>query len=117
MVRRRQQSQQQQQQQQQPQQQQQLQCGGGGGGGSGKHPLPPADPDSLLFAAPHLPTRRKLTMMSMSCNMSSVSAAVGGNKAKDRAILLVELPAEVLVKILGYLSFNHISGLRMVRTD
>ncbi len=33
-----------------------------------------------------------------------------------RAVLLVELPAELLVKILNYLSFNEISHVRLVRS-
>ena len=38
----------------------------------------------------------------------------GGSAGLDRSILIVELPAEILVKILNYMSFKEISHLRMV---
>lgn len=79
----------------------------------------PSDPDSLLFAVPfnfmssRTGSSTNFVSRTFSSNMSSVSNA----PCPDRDILLVELPAEVLVKILGYLSFKTISEIRMVRRD
>lgn len=75
------------------------------------------DTDSL-FAIPSSSSRycygggRFRHRSSMASNMSSVSSA--NPNPVGRAILIVELPAEVLVKILSYLSFNQVSGLRLV---
>ena len=44
---------------------------------------------------------------------SSLSFAVASN-GDARAMLIVELPAEILFKILNYMSFKEISYLRMV---
>ena len=38
----------------------------------------------------------------------------GGGSNLNRAILIVELPAEILVKILNYMSFKEISQVRLV---
>ena len=39
----------------------------------------------------------------------------GNNTQLNRSILIVELPAEILVKIMNYMSFNEISQVRLVR--
>lgn len=78
----------------------------------------PADPDALLFAVPQAfnvtsswtSSSANFVSRTFSSNMSSVSNA----PSPDRDILLVELPAEVLVKIIGYLPFKTISEIRMV---
>ena len=49
----------------------------------------------------------------MASNMSSVSTAADKEKG-PRAKHIVELPAEVLVKILGFLSFKNVSQCRLV---
>ena len=43
-------------------------------------------------------------------------ARINGNYSQlNRSILIVELPAEILVKIMNYMSFNEISQVRLVR--
>ena len=86
----------------------------GGNNGSGMN-ASAKDTDSL-FAIPSSASMRFRHRSSMASNMSSVSAAANASNP-NRAILLVELPAEILVKILSYLSFNEVSKLRMVSYD
>lgn len=49
----------------------------------------------------------------MASNMSSVSTAAEKEKG-PRAMHIVELPAELLCKILGFLSFKNLSQCRLV---
>ena len=43
-------------------------------------------------------------------------ARLNGNYSQlNRSILIVELPAEILVKIMNYMSFNEITQVRLVR--
>ena len=44
----------------------------------------------------------------------TLGAAAASNGDATRAMLIVELPAEILFKILSYMSFKEISYLRMV---
>ena len=57
----------------------------------------------------------------MSCDKEIAPRAggirVNGNYSQlNRSILIVELPAEILVKIMNYMSFNEISQVRLVST-
>ena len=48
-------------------------------------------------------------------SLSNTTANSNLSDAEKRAMLFIELPAEILFKILSYMSFKEISHLRMVR--
>ena len=45
---------------------------------------------------------------------AAIGGGGGGGAGLNRSILIVELPAEILVKILNYMSFKEISQVRLV---
>lgn len=80
---------------------------------------PPASKDDAVFAVPAASaTRRAIPNGSVASSKASVAgsttSSTDSGPQSSREILLVELPAEVLVKVLGYLPYNNVSGLRMV---
>ena len=50
----------------------------------------------------------------LSTSVNSTSSQANLSDAEKRAMLFIELPVEILMKILNYMSFKEISHLRMV---
>ena len=80
-----------------------------GGGGLGGSAIPKDDP----FIAPISTVSRGRATVSVSSTSVSLPNEAGGT-SKIRVTLLTELPAEILFKILSYMSFKEISHLRTV---
>ena len=82
--------------------------------GSGSHKMDPL--------VTNLPPRRGSVAMSSKLHhtandrdIAPRGARTNGNYGQpNRSILIVELPAEILVKIMNYMSFNEISQVRLV---
>ena len=61
---------------------------------------------------PHTRTQCTNANLCKECNPAPLAAGSPGSNG--RPILVVELPAELIVKIVSYLSFKEISQLRLV---
>ena len=66
------------------------------------------------------PPRRQICATNLRHTMGDRETAPRGARTNgnygqlNRSILIVELPAEILVKIMNYMSFNEISQVRLV---
>ena len=58
--------------------------------------------------------RAEAAAAAKSAAAAAASGGGGGSAGLNRSILIVELPAEILVKILNYMSFKEISQVRLV---